>query len=490
MRYVETIVPTRSRNAHLLQIRDLSTNEYLVLTGAGIDDIRICKKAIVMPWQRCTRISVAPFDFSLNLQAMTTEKLQFSLPAVFTIGPDNEAEALKKYALLLSGSTSEANFTKTKDLTDPTRRDHVQDIVKGIIEGENRVIVSSMTMEEIFKERQIFKTKVIRNVQSELQQFGLKMYVWHIALLLALWLISFHIYNANVKELQDTPGSEYFAFLSRKAHEGALNQAKIDVAEARMRGEIGEAEKKGRAKQEISKIDADTAVLETKRKAEKAKADSELMNRQTELDNSVRLAKISAQRQAEMRDAELQKQVESKRAETELERLRAVEVTKSKVARESSQEKADASFYTEQNAADAQLYKRKMEADATYYRQSKEADAAFYRQKREAEGIIEMAKAYGALVDVLGGPQAFLQYRMLETGAYEKLAQANGLAIQGLNPRITTWNTGNASSSNDTMGPIRDIMQSLPPLFSTIHDQTGISPPTWLAQMPSGQQSQ
>ncbi|KAH2027342.1 hypothetical protein KXV65_006617 [Aspergillus fumigatus] len=421
---------------------------------------------------------------------MTTEKLQFSLPAVFTIGPDNEAEALKKYALLLSGSTSEANFTKTKDLTDPTRRDHVQDIVKGIIEGENRVIVSSMTMEEIFKERQIFKTKVIRNVQSELQQFGLKMYVWHIALLLALWLISFHIYNANVKELQDTPGSEYFAFLSRKAHEGALNQAKIDVAEARMRGEIGEAEKKGRAKQEISKIDADTAVLETKRKAEKAKADSELMNRQTELDNSVRLAKISAQRQAEMRDAELQKQVESKRAETELERLRAVEVTKSKVARESSQEKADASFYTEQNAADAQLYKRKMEADATYYRQSKEADAAFYRQKREAEGIIEMAKAYGALVDVLGGPQAFLQYRMLETGAYEKLAQANGLAIQGLNPRITTWNTGNASSSNDTMGPIRDIMQSLPPLFSTIHDQTGISPPTWLAQMPSGQQSQ
>lgn len=27
-------------------------NEYLVLTGAGIEDLRICKKAIVMPWQR------------------------------------------------------------------------------------------------------------------------------------------------------------------------------------------------------------------------------------------------------------------------------------------------------------------------------------------------------------------------------------------------------------------------------------------------------
>lgn len=131
-----------------------------------------------------------------------------------------------------------------------------------------------------------------------------------------------------------------------------------------MRGEIGEAEKKGRTKQEISKIDADTAVLETKRKAEKAKADSELTNRQTELDTGVQLGKISAQRQAEMRDAELQKQVESKRAETELERLRANDVAESKAARESAQERANASYYIEQKSADGQLYKRKMEADA------------------------------------------------------------------------------------------------------------------------------
>lgn len=27
-------------------------------------------------------------------------------------------------------------------------------------------------------------------------------------------------------------------------------------------------------------------------------------------------------------------------------------------------------------------------------------------------------------------------------------------------------------------------MQSLPPLFSTIHDQTGIAPPNWMVQMP------
>lgn len=159
-------------------------------------------------------------------------------------------------------------------------------------------------------------------------------------------LTMMHSYNANVKELQDTPGSEYFAFLSRKAHEGALNQARIDVAEARMRGEIGEAEKEGKTKQEISKIDADTAVLETKRKAEKAKADSALTDHQTELDANVDMNKIAAKRHNAIKDAELQKQVEAKRAATELERLRANDVTKSKVARESAQENADAGYYT------------------------------------------------------------------------------------------------------------------------------------------------
>ncbi len=99
---------------------------------------------------------------------MTIEKLQFALPAVFTIGPDDEPESLKAYAKILTGNHEHATNSATG-------RNHVQDIVKGIIEGETRSIVSGMTMEEIFKERQVFKTKVIENVQSELNQFGLRM---------------------------------------------------------------------------------------------------------------------------------------------------------------------------------------------------------------------------------------------------------------------------------------------------------------------------
>ncbi|KAJ9615199.1 hypothetical protein H2200_001273 [Cladophialophora chaetospira] len=457
-------------------------SEYLVVTGAGVDDVRIVKKAFVYPWQRVSRISVSPFDFSLNLQAMTIEKLQFALPAVFTIGPDNKPEALKKYALLLSGNPdgTHPNATRPGQAIVPTQRHHVQDIVKGIIEGETRVIVSSMTMEEIFKERQVFKQKVIENVQNELDQFGLR------------------IYNANVKELQDTPGSEYFAFLSRKAHEGASNQARIDVAEARMRGEVGEAGRKGQTKQEISKIEAETAVLETKRRAEKAQADAELTNRQTELDMGIQMAQIQARRTAESRDAELQKDVETKKAATELERLRAKDLVRAQIARETVQQEADAEQYKQLRIADAKAYAEKQDAEAQLFkqqkqiqasveRQTKEADANYHAKMREAEATQAQAQAYKALAEAFGGPQGLLQYMMLKENTYEKLALANAKAIQGLQPKITVWNTGDgdgAGGMGQGIAPIKNIMQSLPPLLSTVQDQTGITLPNWMMQMP------
>ena len=148
-------------------------NSYITVTGYGIDDVRIVKKTVVWPFQKASTISISPFDFSITLQAMTREKLSFCLPAVFTIGPDNQPEALRKYALLLTGNAD--GTPATTRTTTATGRTHVQDIVKGIIEGETRVIVSTMSMEEIFRERDVFKSKIIENVQSELNQFGLRM---------------------------------------------------------------------------------------------------------------------------------------------------------------------------------------------------------------------------------------------------------------------------------------------------------------------------
>ena len=470
----------------LPRYRVADPNSYLVITGAGIDGISIRKKALLLPLQKSTTISISPFDFSMKLQAMTIEKLKFSLPAVFTIGPavadnGNDTESLKRYATLLTGESDgrPAAVAGRAKFAVSTGRNHVQDVVKGIIEGETRSLVSNMTMEEVFRGRAVFKQKVIENVQEELHQFGLK------------------VYNANVKELEDSEGSEYFAVLGKKAHEAASSQARVDVAEAKSRGNVGQAEKESRAKQEIAKINATTAVLETERKGEKAAADAKLVEKEISIEKELNLGRIAAKRAAESKDTELQQHVEVKRANMELERRRATDVVNARIARESEMEKAEASLFSHQKQADAAKYKqtadaeakleaRRREAEGVYVAKKAEADAALLVKQAEAQGLADLAKSYGELAQVLGGPQGLMQYLMMQNNLHEKLALANAKAINGLQPKINVWNTGsdNGAPGSDAGASIRNIFQTLPPLMSTINEQTGMSPPQWLMQMP------
>lgn len=474
-----------------------SPNEYLAVTGAGIKTVKIVKATWVWPFQRCQRFSIQPRDYAMNLQAMTKEKLQFLLPVVFTVGPDvnqrgaaagqapgdvahpdqapeDRGDALLKYAMLLAeADTNRASNSSTQ---------HIENIVKGIIEGETRVLVSSMTMEEIFTAREQFKSRIFRNIQGELDQFGLK------------------IYNANVKELRDAPNSSYFESLSRKAHEGAINQARIDVSEAQRLGNVGEAQRQGEQNREIAKINAETAVAKTERDSEKARAEATLATRKTNFNKEVNIAQIEATRATEVRDEELRKEVEVVRAQTELERLRASDVVKATIARESKQQAADAknyeeqarsnaALYSEQKAADAHAYKTRVEAEAKYIAAAKEAEADLIRQQKAAAGLSAMAGAYADLSHAFGGPSGLIQYMMIEKGVYTDLAKANADAVRGMNPKMTIWNTGAEAGGASAQGgegagmggmsSIRNLYQMLPPLMSTINEQASITFPEW-----------
>jgi len=491
-----------------MSYRVAKPDEFLAITGMGIKSIKIAKSSWLLPFQRCMRFSIQPHDYSMNLQAMTREKLQFLLPVVFTIGPDvnqrgtntrggdpplarepheegaagihdddipdhrreDQGDSLMKYAMLLADG-ADGGAKKSSDTQ------FLENIVKGIIEGETRVLVSSMTMEEIFTERELFKKRIFRNIQGELSQFGLR------------------IFNANVKELRDAPNSIYFESLSRKAHEGACNQARIDVAEAQLRGNVGEAQRKGEQDREIAKINAETAVAKTDRDVERAQAEANLATRKTVLNRDVDIARIQATRATEAKDEDLKRDVEVKRAAAELERLRATDVVKAAIQRESKQQSADAKAY-EVNAdakaqfekatrqTDAAAYKTKADADAWSYAALKNAEANLVKKQKEAEGMAALADAYGKLANAFGGPSGLLQYMMIEKGTYVELAKANAQAIQGLNPKISVWNTGSADGGAgggpgtgiDTM---RNVYQMLPPLMTTINEQTGITLPEW-----------
>jgi flotillin len=389
-------------------------------------------------------------------------------------------------------------------------------------------------MEEIFTEREQFKKRIYHNIQSELDQFGLK------------------IYNANVKELTDAPNSNYFATLSRKAHEGASNQARVDVAEAQWHGNVGEAERQGRQNREIAKIHAETAILKTERDTEKSQAEALLATRKAAFDRDVNIAKIEASRAVEVKDEQLRKEVESLRAATEIERLRATDVVKATILRESQQQasdsrayetekkasadfflaqkaaearayetqtkaiaeaerekqtaqakafeiqaKADADSYSRQKAAEAEAYSRqkaaeaesyklKLMAEANYIAATKAAEANQKSREAEAEGIAAMADAYAKMSQAFGGPAGLIQYMMLEKNVYGEMARANAQAVQGMQPKITVWNTGaqagagtGAEGGVDAGASVRNVYQMLPPLLTTIQEQTGVTLPEW-----------
>ncbi|KAJ1413153.1 Band 7 domain [Sesbania bispinosa] len=349
--------------------RVANASEYLVITGVGIKDIKLAKKAWVLPGQSYTVFDVSPVNYTFEVQAMSAEKLPFVLPAVFTIGPRvDDEESLLKYARLISPHDKLSN--------------HVKDLVQGIIEGETRVLAASMTMEEIFKGTKDFKQEVFEKVQLELNQFGLL------------------IYNANVKQLVDVPGHEYFSYLGQKTQMEAANQAKVDVAEAKMKGEIGAKLREGQTLQNAAKIDAETKIISTQRQGEGKKGGNQ---EKSFMGKAAQVAEVEAAKAVALREAELQREVERMNALTTTEKLRAEFLSKASVEYET------------------------------------------------------------------------------------KIAKINAEAIRGLEPKISIWtNGGEITDGSGAIGmkEVAGVYKMLPPLFKTVHEQTGMLPPAWMGTLP------
>ena len=105
---------------------------------------------------------------------------------------------------------------------------------------------------------------------------------------------------------------------------------------------------------------------------------------------------------------------------------------------------------------------------------------------KEAEGNSALADAYCKMSTAFGGPDGLIKWLMIERGTYVELAKANGDAIRGLEPKISVWNTGSngqggagQGGQQDPAETIRGVYQMLPPLMTTINEQTGITLPEW-----------
>ena len=309
----------KDNNDSLLHIAQAS--EYLCVTGVGIDDVVVVKKWFELFGQTVVRFSVSPQSYTLEIQAMSLEKLEFRLPATFTVGARISPESLHKYARLLT-----------------TEQRNVEQLIAGIVEGEMRSICASLTIEEIFKDRKLFKERALGGIEKELNVFGLT------------------IYNVNIKQILDVPGSEYFKYMRVKVQEGAVNQAKIEVAKAKMMGTVGEKEKDAETRKQTSRVETDTNKIEQETQLIIEKALAAVKTMDADYNTMINLAEIEAHNKANFRDEELKQSIAKMSTAVSQERERADRISKATVNAEVVEALADANFYKAKQDADAKLY--------------------------------------------------------------------------------------------------------------------------------------
>lgn len=456
--------------------------------------MKIAKKALVLPFQKCTRINVSPLNYTFEVNAMSAEKLCFLLPAVFTIGPRaDDHNSLVKYARLLSHYQRDSHDLK--------------ELVQGIIEGETRVLAASMSMEDVFKGTKDFKREVFGKVQVELNQFGLL------------------IYNANIKQLVDVRGHEYFSYLGQKTQMEAANRAKVDVAEAKMKGNVGAKQSEGFTIQSAAKIDVETKVVTTQRQgqgkmeeikvgsevkifeiqqeAEVSEANAKLATKKAAWSQQAKMAEVESDKAVAIREAELQQKVEQTNALTKTENFKAQFLSRANVEYHIKVQEVNGEYYQKQKAADAILYEkeklaeaRRVESDAESYAKKQAADVALYTKTKEAEGLLALAEAQGiyirTLLSALGGNYSALRdYLMINKGVYKDVAKFNADAIRGLQPKINIWSNGaseekmsdgmSARKGNGAMKEMSELYRVIPHLLQTVNEQTRMLPPPWLS---------
>lgn len=408
--------------AFLSRFKIAGPSQYIVKTGFGIPDIHISKKTVQWPLQTYSMLSLEPKTFPVEVAAMSRQRIPFILPSVWTVGAKDNQLALEQYARLLMNKSSK----------------EVVETIEGVIHGELRILTANMDLDRLFSDRETFKQHVVVKINDIVQPFGLT------------------VYNANIAELKDLDkDNQYFAEQKRRALQLVNQQARVDVSEAIKDGEIGERKNQSLARQGVAHAEKEALLIENDRDREIAESMKNLQVAKTEYNKATELAQIKATAQTEVERWEQQMKVETVRKQQELEKKRADEFTTTQVNAEIALKEAE-----------ARAQAKKIEAEAELYAKQQEAIGILAIRQAEATGL-------GLLITAAGGSVSNLnQYIMVRDGILPKLASEQAKALQGLNPRISIWNTG-PPTNNVFSTTMTDLFKTGMPLFDGIKQQTG-----------------
>ncbi|MBO0429713.1 flotillin family protein [Vagococcus fluvialis] len=350
-----------TKNVH----KDDSGNKLKIVRGGG---------AFVLPvFQRSNRLS------------LLSSKLDVSTPEVYTEqGVPVMADGT---SIIKIGSSVEEIATAAEQFLGKTREE-LENEAREVLEGHLRSILGSMTVEEIYQNRDKFSQSVQEVASVDLAKMG-------------LIIVSFTIKDVRDKNgYLDSLGKPRIAQVKRDAEIAeaeALKETRIKKAQAEKESQEAELGRQTEIAEATKEKELKLAAYKEEQDIAKAKADQAY-----NLESAVAQQKVVAQ-EMEVKVIERQKQIE----------LEEKEITRREKQYDSEvKKKADADRYAKEQEALAMKAKEVAEAEAEKFRVEAmaEANAAQVRMdgQAKADAILAQGQAQAEAKEKIA--EAFKQY--------------------------------------------------------------------------------
>lgn len=332
----------------------------------------------------------------------------------------------------------------------------IKDTAKDVLEGKLREIISKMSVEEIYKDREKFASQVQEVAAVDLAEMGLEIKAF------------------TIRDISDNNG--YLEALGKKRIAEVKRDAQIAEAEANKETKIrtAEANREG----EAASILAETQIAEsTKEKelkvqlyrkeqeTEKAKADLAYEIEASKVQQEVEREKMQVQIVRKQKEIELAEQ-EAVRKEKELD---ATIIKQADAEKYSIEKQAEADRYKEIQIAmaEAEAIKLKGNAMAEAKRAEGMAEVEIIRQKgiAEAEAMMKKAEAFKQYNDAAISQMIIDKLPELAKAISEPLARTEKIVI-------VDGGNGDGKGAAKVSSYVTEILSTLP---ETVNALTGVN---------------
>ena len=378
-------------------------------------------------------MSLTPIGIDANLtNALSRQNIRVDVPCRFTVGISTDPEYMNAAAERLLGQSA----------------NQIQEMARDILFGQLRLVIATMSIEELNSDRDKFLEAITSNVEVELKKIGLK------------------LINVNVTDINDESG--YIEALGQEAAAKAINEAKVRVAEQEKMGEIGKAEAVRETRIRTAAANAEAVKGENEAKIESANSDANRREREAEAQRKAVAAEKVANAQALEEAYAAEQKAENARADKERASQQANVIVAQEIEKKRIVIEAEA-------AAEQKRVNAKGEADAIFAKMEAEAKGLYEILTKQADGYDKMIQAAG------GDPTK--AYTLLLLEKLPELVKTQVEAIKGINiDKVTVWdNGGNADGKGSTANFLSGLMKSVPPL-NELFEQAGMSLPEYLGK--------